>query len=101
MVGAVRPVLFSQYRMTIEIDAEPHPSVVCATNGTSIQVPAVPAPRLGCKLPATITSKTKMMRNFISVNGDDDQNQDSNAHQDNEEIAVGDASCGEIFLCFF
>ena len=75
--------------MTIEMDAEPHPSLVCATNGTSIQVAAVSAPRQGCKVPATIANKTKMARTFISsVNGDDDQNQDSYAHQDDEEIAV-------------
>src|SRR5258707_8671002 len=88
--------------MTIEMDAEPHPSLVCATNGTSIQVPAVSAPRLGCKVPATIASKTKMTRAFIfSVNSDDDQNQDSDAHKDNKEVAVRNSSRGEVFLRFF
>src|SRR5258707_6620664 len=88
--------------MTIEMDAEPHPSLVCATNGTSIQVPAVSAPRLGCKVPATIASKTKMTRAFIfSVNSDDDQNQDSDAHKDNKEVAVRNSSRSEVFLSFF
>ena len=75
--------------MTMEMDADPHPSLDCATNGTSIQVPGVSALSRGPRLPAKIASKTKMMRIFISlVNGDDDQNQDSDAHQDNEQIAV-------------
>src|SRR6266566_3603980 len=85
--------------MTMEMDAEPHPSFVWAMNGTSIQAPAVSAARPSFKLTAKITRRAKMTRTFISsTNGDYDEDQGCDAHQDNEQVAVGDVARGEIFL---
>src|SRR5258708_3353707 len=86
--------------MTMEIDADPHPSLVCATNGTSIQAPDVSAARSSFKLAARITRRAKMTRIFISLaNGDYDQDQRHDSHQDNEQVAVADVARGKILLC--
>src|SRR6266853_6452742 len=85
--------------MTMEIDADPHPSLVCATNGTSIQAPDVSAARSSFKLAARITRRAKMTRIFISLaNGDYDQDQRHDSHQDNEQVAVADVARSEILL---
>src|SRR6266481_787381 len=85
--------------MIMEMDAEPHPSFVWATNGTSIQAPAVSAARPSFKLAAKITRRPKMTRTFISsTNGNYDEDKSCDAHQDNEQVAVGDVARSEIFL---
>src|SRR5260370_10374133 len=85
--------------MTMEIDADPHPPLVCATNGTSIQAPDVSEARPIFKLAAQNTRRTMMKRFFISLaNGDYDQDQSHDSHQDNEQVAVVDVARGEILL---
>src|SRR5712671_4307473 len=77
--GDACPFLPAQYCSTMEIEAEPHPSLTCGTKGTSIQMAGASAARESAAHAAETSNRPKMTRNFMtSANGDNNQDQGQN-----------------------
>src|SRR5215472_1048742 len=97
-----------QYCRIMEMAADPHPSSLCLTNGTSSQTPAVSGGAASTGGPRkSVRNKTNLARFERVTNNSDSrelvqrQRQDNDPERDHnnpQHIAVGDASRGKIGL---
>src|SRR6201988_921725 len=101
--GTPSPVLLAQYCITMEIDADPPPSIVCATKGTSIQIPGCGEARA-----STAPAKhTRMARNRERTlmrsltNGNNNENQCRDGDKNDDQVAVAHPAGRKVSLRFF
>src|ERR1700722_296622 len=98
----------TQYCKSIERDAEPQPSSVCFTKGTSSHTPALSWGAAETALPRRRISKESRVRRLILVKRRllmtgsakcECNDKDSHDNQDDpQKISVGEMSGGKIFL---
>src|SRR6185437_3268248 len=101
--ATARPSFPSQYRITIDKEAEPQPSVVCCTKGTSIQIArSAPAGIAGAAHAETPNSKSPARRlSFIRRSGEYcNQNYRNHHNTDQGEDSHADHARGIVLLCF-